>query len=108
MAKRKPQINFQVDEPMKLLYEEAKISGHLVTRLCAAGLLLLVENPGLRLEALNRLRDWEEQYADASPQQIRAFVQAAATALQPGARVTRPGPAARPPRKRARHIESGA
>ncbi len=106
MPARKPQINFQVDEPMKLLYDEAKISGHLVTRLCAAGLLMLVEDPALRLKALNRLRDWEQQYADASPEQIRAFVQDAQLALQRGARAGRPAPPARPARKRAKHTES--
>ncbi|MEW6251260.1 MAG: hypothetical protein AB1716_11475 [Planctomycetota bacterium] len=105
MAKRKPQINFQVDEGMKLLYEEAKISGHLVTRLCAAGLLLLVEEPQTRLRALNRLREWEEKYADASPEQVRAFVQGAATALQRGGRGSRPKPAARPSRRGAGRSE---
>ncbi len=106
MPQRKPQINFQVDEPMKMLYEEAKISGHLVTRLCAAGLLLLVEDPALRLRALNRLRDWEEQYANASAAEIRAFVQDAQVALQRGARAGRPAPAARPGRKKGRRSES--
>jgi hypothetical protein len=99
---RKPQINFQVDEPMKLLYEEAKLSGHWVTRWCAAGLLLLVEDPTLRVRALNRLRDWETEYADASPADIRAFVQGAEAAMQHGARETRPAPSARPPRKKAK------
>ncbi len=37
MPKRKPQINFQVEEPMKLLYEEARISGHLATRFVPPG-----------------------------------------------------------------------
>ncbi len=107
MPKRKPQINFQVDEPLKLLYEEAKISGHLVTRLCAAGLLLLVEKAPLRLQALNRLREWEQEYADAGPDEIRAFVQGAQVAMRRGARGTRSTPAARPGRKTARRGESG-
>jgi hypothetical protein len=75
MGKRKPQINFQVEEPMKLLYEEAKISGHWVTRFCSAGLLLMVEDPAVRLRALNRLREWEAEYGDASLEDIRTFVQ---------------------------------
>jgi hypothetical protein len=101
MAKRRPQINFQVDEPMKLLYDEAKISGHWVTRFCAAGLLLLVEDPRSRVRALNRLREWEAEYADASEEDIRAFVQGAEAALQPPARGTRPARSARPGRKKA-------
>ncbi len=107
MAKRKPQINFQVDEPLKLLYEEARISGgHHVTRLCAAGLLMLVEDAQLRVQALNRLRDWEQEYDGASAEQIRAFVQGAQGALQRGARGSRPGPSARPGRKRTKSAES--
>jgi hypothetical protein len=107
MLKRKPQINFQVDEPMKLLYEEARISGHWVTRFCAAGFLMMVEDPRLRLRAVNRLREWEAQYADASPEDIRAFVQGAETAMQRGAPSSRRGPKARPARKTARHGKSG-
>jgi hypothetical protein len=102
MHKRKPQINFQVDEALKLLYEEAKISGHVVTRFCAAGLLLMIEDPQARVHALERLRDWEEQYDGASPQDIRAFVQAAQAALQRGARATPRGPQARRGKKAAR------
>jgi hypothetical protein len=100
MAKRKPQINFQVGEPLKLLYDEAKISGHYVARFCAAGLLQMVEDPAARLAAMNRLRDWEEEYADATPAEIRAFVQGAAGALQRGARGT-PRGRSTPPGKRA-------
>jgi hypothetical protein len=100
MAKRRPQINFQVDEPMKLLYDEAKISGHWVTRFCAAGLLLLVEDPRIRVRALNRLREWEAEYADASEEEIRTFVQGAEAALQPPARGTRPARSARPGRRK--------
>ena len=102
MNPRKPQINFQVDEPMKHLYEEAKAAGHWVTRFCAAGLLLLVEDPRVRMRALNRLRDWEAEFADASPVQIRAFVQGAQAALQAGARGSRPGPRARRAKKTAK------
>ncbi len=100
MAKRKPQINFQVGEPLKLLYDEAKMSGHYVARFCAAGLLQMVEDPTARQIALNRLRDWEEEFADATPAQIRAFVQGAASALQHAARGTPRGRSA-PPAKRA-------
>jgi hypothetical protein len=102
MNERKPQINFQVDEPMKLLYEEAKIYGHFVTRLCAAGLLALVEDAQLRRRALIRLRDWEIEYENASPAQIRAFVQGAEAAMQRGARGSRPAPKARPTRRAAK------
>ena len=50
-TKRLPQINFQVIEPMKLLYDEAKASGHWVTRFCAAGFLWMVEDPDFRQRA---------------------------------------------------------
>jgi hypothetical protein len=102
MPARRPQINFQVDEAMKMLYEEARVSGHWVTRLCAAGLLLMVEDAGARVRALNRLRDWEAEYADASADAIRAFVQGAESAMKRGARGSRPGPKARPTRKTAK------
>jgi hypothetical protein len=81
MVKRKPQINFQVETAMKLLYDEAKACGQSTTRLCAAGLLLMVEDPHARLHALNRLRDWENSYADTSPKEIRNFVQNAQIAV---------------------------
>jgi hypothetical protein len=106
MPERRPQINFQVDEAMKLLYEEAKISGHWVTRFCAAGLLLMVEDPRQRVRALNRLRDWESEYADARPEQIRAFVQAAEAALQRGTPETRPAPKAPGAKKKAKRGKS--
>jgi hypothetical protein len=91
MPERKPQVNFQVEPAMKVLYEEAKATGHWVTRFCAAGFLLMVEDPQLRLQALNRLRAWEAEYAEADADQVRAFVQGAAAALQTPARGTRPG-----------------
>ena len=75
MAARKPQINFQVQPEMKMVYDELKAHGHRVTRLCAAGLLLMVEEPHLRFHAVTRLRDWETQYADASSGRIRVFIQ---------------------------------
>ena len=107
MIPRKPQINFQVDEAMKLLYDEAKITGHWVARFCAAGFLMMVESPRLRLQALNRLRDWESEYAGAAPEQIRAFVQGAETAMQRGARESRPTRPTRPARKKAKSARSG-
>ena len=107
MTPRKPQINFQVVEPMKVLYEEARIAGHWVTRFCAAGLLLMVENPAFRVRALNRLREWEAEYADASADDIRAFVQGAEHAMQRAARGSRPARAARPARKTAKRGRSG-
>jgi len=107
MPQRRPQINFQVDEPMKLLYEEAKLSGHWVTRFCAAGFLMMVEDPRLRMRALNRLRQWEAQYADASPADIQAFVQQAEGAMRRGVRESRPGPPTRPPRKTGARGKSG-
>ncbi len=106
MQRRKPQINFQVDSAMKMLYEEAKISGHWVTRFCAAGLLLMVEDPAIRVRALNRLRDWEAQYADATEEQIRAFVQGAQDALQRTPQGTGPERTARPGRRKARRSQS--
>lgn len=99
MAKRKPQINFQVDESMKLLYEEAKAAGHWVTRFCAAGFLMMVENAEARAAAISRLRDWEADFADAKPDDIRAFVEGARDAMTRGARGIRPVRAIRPPRR---------
>ena len=90
MPARRPQINFQVDPAMKILYEEAKGCGHWVTRFCAAGLLLMVEDPAIRQDAFNRLREWEAEYADASEKQIRDFVQGAQAVLQAPARSSRP------------------
>ena len=87
---RKPQINFQVDPALKLLYEEAKISGHWVSRFCAAGLLTMVEDADVRTRALNRLREWEIEYADAGPEHIRRFVAGASRAMRGGARGSRP------------------
>jgi len=106
MPARKPQINFQVDRALKLLYEEAKLHGHFVTRLCAAGLLLMVEHPDLRVRALDRLREWEERYADAAPEDVRAFVAGAQAAVQRGARGTPRGPQARRPRAKAKPSQS--
>lgn len=106
MAKRRPQINFQVDEPMKLLYEEAKLSGHWVTRFCAAGLLLMIEDPAARVAALNRLRDWEAEYAAATPDEIRDFVSGAEAALQRAVQGSRRAPKARPTRKAAKRAKS--
>lgn len=102
MIDRKPQINFQVEPCMKMLYEEARESGHWVTRLCAAGLLLMVEDPETRASALNRLRDWELQFEDASAAKMRAFVQGAGDAMRTPARGTRPAPKARPAQKKAK------
>jgi hypothetical protein len=107
MNKRKPQINFQVEEPMKALYDEASNSGHRATRFCAAGLLLLIEDPRLRVRALNRLREWEAEYEDASEDDIRAFVQGAEGALQHSVRGNRPTPKAPAKRKAAKRGKSG-
>lgn len=106
MPPRRPQINFQVDPALKTLYEEARIAGHWVTRFCAAGLLLMVESPAARVAALNRLRAWEAEYADAKPDEIRAFVEGAQAALLRGARGSRPAPKARPRRKGAGRSKS--
>jgi hypothetical protein len=102
MAKRKPQINFQVEEAMKYMYDEARLSGHLVTRLCAAGLLLLVEDGLARKHALNRLREWEVEFADATAEDVRAFVQGAEDAARGSVRGTRPARAARSGRRKAK------
>lgn len=86
MSSRRPQINFQVEPALKLLYEEARAEGHWVTRLCAAGLLLMVEDHAARAAAINRLRDWEVEYADASANEIRDFVRGVGRAMRSGAR----------------------
>ena len=106
MSTRRPQINFQVDGSMKTLYEESKIHGHWVTRLCAAGFLLMVEDPAARLHALNRLREWEVEFADADPADIRAFVQGAQAAMKAGAPKSRPARKAPRPRKKAKRAGS--
>lgn len=82
MPRRRPQINFQVDPSMKTLYDEAYAEGHWVTRLCAAGLLLMIEEPATRQRAISRLREWEAKFEDASAEKIRSFVQHCAGALQ--------------------------
>jgi hypothetical protein len=107
MPGRKPQINFQVDESLKTLYEEAKASGFSVTRLCAAGLLLLVADSEVRRRALNLLRDWENQYDDASAEEIRSFVEGAQHAVRRGAQDILPARKSRPAKKAARRGESG-
>ena len=99
---RRPQINFQVDPSLKMLYDEAHLQGHWVTRFCAAGLLLLVEDARIRARAIRRLREWEEQYANASPAQVRAFVEGAEDAMSRGARGNPPAPPARKARKKAK------
>lgn len=86
---------------MKILYDEAKAGGHWVARFCAAGLLVMIENPKVRQQAINRLREWEEDYADASPAEIRDFVQGAESAMQSGARAGRPARSAPRARKKA-------
>lgn len=101
MAKRRPQINFQVNEAMKYLYEEARAQGHWVTRFCAAGFLLMVEDPRARARAISRLREWEAAFAHASPKQVRAFVEGAQAALEGSA----PGS---PPARRARPKKTAA
>jgi len=107
MPERRPQINFQVDHTMKLLYQEAKAHGHWVTRLCAAGFLLMVEDARARQRALIRLREWEAEYGNASPQDVRAFVQGAQAAMQSGVRGSRQARKARPARKKAKRAGSG-
>lgn len=99
MAERRPQINFQVDQALKYLYEEARAQGHWVTRFCAAGLLLMVEDPRARTKAISRLREWEAEFENASPEQVRHFVEGAQDALQRGARGSRPAPRARAKKK---------
>ena len=90
MIRRKPQINFQVDEPLKHLYDEAKAAGHWVSRFCAAGLLMMVEDSTARAKAISRLRDWEVDFADADAETVRGFVEGARVAMRRGARGTRP------------------
>ena len=103
MPERKPQINFQVEDPLKLLYEEAKAQGHWVTRFCAAGFLLMVEDARARSRAISRLRDWEKEYAHASPKDIRDFVEGAGgSGAGRGARRTSPKPPPRPSRKKVK------
>ena len=102
MPQRRPQINFQVDPGLKLLYEEAREQGHWVTRLCAAGFLLMVEDPAARARAISRLREWETEFDGASQEQVRAFVEGAQAALQRDARGSRPGRPTRAPRKKVK------
>ena len=77
MVRRKPQINFQVEPGLKRLYDEAKLSGYRPARLCAAGLLLMVEDAAARQRALERLRAREKELASAPPRAVQAPVRAA-------------------------------
>ncbi len=104
--KRKPQINFQVDEPLKHLYDEAKAAGHWVSRFCAAGLLMMVEDANARARAINRLRDWEVDYAGADAETVRYFVEGARSAMRRGARGSRPTRTTRRPQKKAKRSRS--
>lgn len=106
MPSRKPQINFQVERAMKLLYEEAKEQGHWVTRFCAAGFLAMVEDPAFRTRAISRLRDWEAEYEDASESEIRDFVEGAHEAMQRGSQGSRPARPAQPKKKRTKRGKS--
>jgi hypothetical protein len=95
VQERRPQINFQVEPSLKTLYEQARVAGHWVTRLCAAGLLHMIENPESRRAALARLIAWEAQYADASDDEIFEFVQGAQAAMRaatPGTKRARKAP----------------
>lgn len=57
---RKPQITFQVSPRLKAAHQGSGVRyGLKMTRLCAAGLLYLMENPELRFKALARLSDFE-------------------------------------------------
>lgn len=98
---RRPQINFQVEPCLKVLYDEARESGHWVTRLCAAGFLLMVEDAQARSRAINRLRDWLAEYGDADSDEIRSFVQNAQAAMTARAQGSRPARTPRPGRKKA-------
>lgn len=100
MAKRRPQINFQVEPCMKLLYDEAYAAGHWPTRLCAAGLLLMIEEPATRKRAISRLREWEARYASASAAQIHAFVEDVGDAMQSAAPDSPPARQSRRRRKK--------
>ena len=102
MTRRKPQINFQVEQALKLLYEEAKAQGHWVTRFCAAGVLLMVEDAGARMRAIRRLRQWEAEFERASEKQIRAFVEGAQAALERSARGTPRARTTRAKKKKAK------
>lgn len=101
MPKRKPQINFQVENNMKMLYDEAKVQGHWVTRLCAAGLLMMIEDAAVRARALSRLRDWEAEFDKASPAEIREFVEAAGAEMRAAARGSGRARKPQPAKKRA-------
>ena len=105
-AERKPQINFQVDRPLKMLYDEAKASGHWVSRFCAAGLLLMIEDPVMRHRAFNRLREWEAEYADSDEDDIRAFVEGVHNAMLSATPGKRPAPQARRGKRKAKRPRS--
>ncbi len=107
MPARKPQINFQVEPSMKVLYEEAKGAGHWVTRLCAAGFLLMVEDPAARQHALSRLRAWEAEFESADEDTVRAFVAGAQAALQAPAPGTPPKRTSRRAKTKAKRGRSG-
>ena len=106
MPSRKPQINFQVEASLKFLYLEAKRSGLSVTRLCAAGLLLMLEDPAARARAVARLIAWEEQYAVASADDVRSFFRNLQRVFEGAAPGTAPAPRARQGGAAARRSKS--
>ena len=84
MGTRKPQISFQVAENLKLVYEVASYLGaHNVTRLCAAGLLFVLENPEVRQEALNRLVEFEtSKDSPRTQEQVEAYIRGLAGVVE--------------------------
>jgi hypothetical protein len=67
-------ISFQATATMKLLHDAAKVRGHHLTELYAAGLLLVLEDREARAHALQRLRKWGAEFGSATFTEIRAFL----------------------------------
>jgi len=91
MGTKKPQINLQVPESVKMAYDAASDIGGLdKKRLGAAGFIFLLENPHARQAALDRLVAWEQ--GEGTPQsqaEVQKFVRGLAAELH-AAKDTRP------------------
>lgn len=80
---RKPQISFQVAPNVKAIYESAQGEFN-VTRLCAAGLMFMLENPDLRKLALARLEWFEtDKSAPRDGSEVTRFVDALGKDTEP-------------------------
>lgn len=79
MSLKKKEISFQVVDDLKQIYDIVGETGALKgTRLCAAGFLLVLENPAVRHHALRRLGEFERgEQSPSGEDDVRAYVESA-------------------------------